>query len=58
LRQWGDEDAGVKVGNSLAVRLPAAVVNALQLTAGNEVESMLPGFDGLALRVNQAVMNC
>ena len=32
-----------KWGNSLAIRLPAIVVEALQLKAGDEVEVLAPG---------------
>jgi antitoxin MazE len=39
-----------KWGNSLAVRLPAAVVDALALSEGDEVE-LVAGGDGRRLRV-------
>jgi antitoxin MazE len=41
-----------KWGNSLAVRIPAAVVEALQLKAGDEIEIHVPGAREVAVARN------
>lgn len=41
--QGAFSNAGFKVGNSLAVRLPAAVVKALELKEGDDIEIRVAG---------------
>ena len=43
-----------KWGNSLAVRLPAAAVQAIQLKVGDEVEILPTDADSLAIRRKQS----
>ncbi len=47
-----------KWGNSLAVRLPAAVVQALELKEGDEIEIHVADARQLGSRARRAATNC
>jgi antitoxin MazE len=42
-REWRRLYASLEVGDSLAIRLPAAVVEALELKAGDDIEIRVAG---------------
>ena len=50
ISSWGDVMQVAKWGNSLAVRLPAAVVEALELKEGDQIEIRIAGPRDFELR--------